>query len=757
MKRFGLQHIYQRFLLTYMSYFLLALLLTVFLHSAATKVIEQYAMDSALSLLDQGRNSIDFQLEQAMGIVDQFAQDYNVQAFLDVKQPMKDADYHALRNLYLKLPYIDMQNSIIDQLLVYYPNSGVIVSPTVVSGQTETVYRRYFQYEAMDWNAWREKVENIDEYGAVWPSHPVTSEGNQMSAVTYIRSILRMYHTDTDGYIVVLVDEESLKQSLDNSLIREGGLTYILDAQGNRIAGVEYGSVADMELDFTQLIQTGTQPDSLLRNDLLVIHTTSNFNGWHYVSVLPKNTLMQPVRSVTYTFLWVLAAGFVLWGAAALIMAKRTSRPIRDIVHLLSAASERKEAPPGNEYDFIRGTIVNLISTNESLTADMEQRQTLVRSAFLDRLLQNGFINADELEQHMQHARMHFTGGWMQVVLLRINGYYGQMTSEMLEEMDNVLVLVRRLLAEQLGDAAHFHQINGNPVILLSAPEPFDTMEEIQRLQTALSQYNILAAFGIGRRCGSATDAWESLDEARLALEATDSRNSIRLFEESPQSNDEYYYPIQTEVRLASLIKLGENAGVTETLQSLTVENFQNRHLSRDKIRLLISEITGTVAKIKDELTELQGEIRSCVDTEMEALGEMPPGKEAFDRSCTLLLSLSSLVAERHELRRQDLRDDMHRYLQENYADPDLCLYSMAKHFNLVEKYFSRFFKEQMGVNFSGCLEQIRMDKARELLDVDSLSVTQIAQAVGYLNMNTFYKAFKRTFGVSPRMYKNGP
>jgi two-component system response regulator YesN len=78
-------------------------------------------------------------------------------------------------------------------------------------------------------------------------------------------------------------------------------------------------------------------------------------------------------------------------------------------------------------------------------------------------------------------------------------------------------------------------------------------------------------------------------------------------------------------------------------------------------------------------------------------------------------------------------------------------LYSVALHFNLAEKYFSRFFKEQVGENFSCYLEKIRMRQAKVLLACKKKTIQEIAEQVGYQNTNTFYKAFKRIYGVSPR------
>ena len=47
------------------------------------------------------------------------------------------------------------------------------------------------------------------------------------------------------------------------------------------------------------------------------------------------------------------------------------------------------------------------------------------------------------------------------------------------------------------------------------------------------------------------------------------------------------------------------------------------------------------------------------------------------------------------------------------------------------------------------------MEKARLLLRDTTATVQEIAEAVGYINANSFYKAYKRCFGEPPLSYRN--
>ena len=97
-----------------------------------------------------------------------------------------------------------------------------------------------------------------------------------------------------------------------------------------------------------------------------------------------------------------------------------------------------------------------------------------------------------------------------------------------------------------------------------------------------------------------------------------------------------------------------------------------------------------------------------------------------------------------------NLMNKIKRYIESNYMDQNLCLYKVSSEFNLSEGYFTHLFKEQTDINFTDYLEKIRLDNAYILLKNPDLNITEIAEMVGYNSAQSFRRAFKRLFGVSP-------
>jgi len=65
-----------------------------------------------------------------------------------------------------------------------------------------------------------------------------------------------------------------------------------------------------------------------------------------------------------------------------------------------------------------------------------------------------------------------------------------------------------------------------------------------------------------------------------------------------------------------------------------------------------------------------------------------------------------------------------------------------------------RIFRNHVGVDFDSWRRQVRLTRAVELL-VAGLSVKQVALGVGYAQPSAFVEAFRRTFGVTPKVWTN--
>ncbi|MFS0838278.1 helix-turn-helix domain-containing protein [Paenibacillus sp. 1P03SA] len=91
--------------------------------------------------------------------------------------------------------------------------------------------------------------------------------------------------------------------------------------------------------------------------------------------------------------------------------------------------------------------------------------------------------------------------------------------------------------------------------------------------------------------------------------------------------------------------------------------------------------------------------------------------------------------------------------LQNKFAD-DISLDQLAARLNLSAAYLSVYIKEKTGANFSEQLNAIRIRRAKELLGGTGLSVQEISVRIGYRNVTSFNRMFKKMTGLPPGEYR---
>lgn len=101
----------------------------------------------------------------------------------------------------------------------------------------------------------------------------------------------------------------------------------------------------------------------------------------------------------------------------------------------------------------------------------------------------------------------------------------------------------------------------------------------------------------------------------------------------------------------------------------------------------------------------------------------------------------------------ENVLDEVLYYIQVNYRE-NLKLESIAPLFGYNSSYLGKMFHKKLGINFNTCLDQVRIEAAKELLAKDDLKVYEIAKQVGYSNVDYFHKKFKKHVGTSPAEYR---
>jgi len=117
-----------------------------------------------------------------------------------------------------------------------------------------------------------------------------------------------------------------------------------------------------------------------------------------------------------------------------------------------------------------------------------------------------------------------------------------------------------------------------------------------------------------------------------------------------------------------------------------------------------------------------------------------------------LFESIKNLLDQKE--RNQEGTVDKLKYIISKNYHKDLDLKKISDIVCLSPKYISRLFKEQTGVTFNQYKLKLRIEEARRLLLETEQNINEISWNVGYHNVESFIRIFKKMEGCTPGEYR---
>lgn len=127
---------------------------------------------------------------------------------------------------------------------------------------------------------------------------------------------------------------------------------------------------------------------------------------------------------------------------------------------------------------------------------------------------------------------------------------------------------------------------------------------------------------------------------------------------------------------------------------------------------------------------------------------------EVIDITEKAIEELEVFIQEKNDGFRKEITQ-VKNYIYHNY-EKSLSAETLAELVYLSPGYLSAVFKEETGVNLNRFIREVRMNKAKELLETTNMKITQIAKKVGFSNNSYFGRSFREFFGCTPESCRRG-
>ena len=209
-----------------------------------------------------------------------------------------------------------------------------------------------------------------------------------------------------------------------------------------------------------------------------------------------------------------------------------------------------------------------------------------------------------------------------------------------------------------------------------------------------------------------------------------------------------YPYPYDLEARI-----LKSTLQQTEPLDEV-LEDYQS-YVKTNKIPLpVFQRMCRNILRQLDELLDKDGS--NLQDIVPKTILKSCSLECAAEEDCVAALTeiLKLVSAHRCKSHDKDVVEQIKRYIEKNLGQ-DIALNVIAKHFFLNASYLSQLFKKSTGTNYLVYVNQLRMEKAKRLLEDEAFLISDISGVVGYTDWRYFSQSFKKYTGLTPSEYRS--
>ncbi len=147
----------------------------------------------------------------------------------------------------------------------------------------------------------------------------------------------------------------------------------------------------------------------------------------------------------------------------------------------------------------------------------------------------------------------------------------------------------------------------------------------------------------------------------------------------------------------------------------------------------------------------------SSLERAVLALTKIQSSERILDRNLLMWKILKDTYDLAHTLeasgRESKWLEELVSYIELHY-DEKLSMDMIQKRFGLTYKYMGKCFKDKTGLTIKAYQKNLRLQRASTLLGETQLSISEIADRIGYGDLFYFSKLFKETYGSSPSFYR---
>ncbi len=554
-----------------------------------------------------------------------------------------------------------------------------------------------------------------------WYRNFITSNKKPMwyiedSSVYYI-SPLPLYGDALDGIVAVKLHKSYISQ---NFLRQSTSSEYygIFDSNTNTPFFVtnsllEESEYLEMLMEETRKREY-TDAFSFTYNDSLISTVKSEYNSWYYVSIEPLSSIRSSLNTVTL-FTIIITIIFTIVGVlVTILLAKISYKPLQKVVE--------------NNYTLIKHNLITKILEQDisvnTLHEDEYQLSGITQGASygfcfsITLHLEESFTPREILELHfglisaLEHDPTIDCHAIFDDKKTVIQGFmlYKEKT-----DFHTLLTVIKNQLYSLV--ESNFSLCLGTEVDL-----SVENIHESYKKELICREYFYLFP-------GKQVITYSGLQIA-----------------ERTNAGEFKHHMIKLEHQIKSLDKKGAEALIHETVE-VFMTNLYSIDFCKNTLRDIVARTVNTVQSLELHAQEIfHGDIRS-------QFKEQKSIQQFSLWIVEILREVMDHIRQQRSAYKPELKLKISKYIQSNISN-QISQEVVAAEFNMRVDTFSKTFKMIFGENYTTYIRKAKIQEAQLHLKTNDLSISQLAEHLGYGNSQYFIRVFKSEVGITPHQYR---
>lgn len=757
-------------LISYICIMLIPILIGSSIYLEAMSTLKKEINRSNEGVMMQVQETIDRRLLELEKLTTEIALNKNLESLMLASEPLNDDEQYLLVNMMKDLRTLKLLNEFVDQVYIYFKKSDKILSQTnVAPGKS---FFAHFRGGAPADGKYLLDSRYIHEYTPIVHDLGVSDETR---AVMYARSLAPDFPDRPGAVLIFLINDSRFLSDISDIPSVSDGYVMILDDEDRVVAATKSGSELyaipyDKLAGNSGVVYTGSASDQKA-----VSYSTSEITGWKYVFITPVQVFLgklEYLKKLTYA---IVALCLLIGGLTTYFFLRRNYGPIHLLLRQASDQYGFAFAPgaDSNEYAFIQAALDSLAAEKNRMRLQLKEQRPAIKANLLVQLLKGRIHRSVPLNESLAALDIHFEPSCFAVMLVSIENL-GKLDTPADEAQYNEKVqLVHFIISNVLEELsrrkhrAYVVEIDNMLACIINGGAK-DSLQENwiaeviggiaeQAREFVLKHLNIHLTIAVSSRKMDMLDLPGAYEEA---LEATEYKvimggGEIIVYDAIRQAVREesilsYYYPMSSEHKLINFITAGDADQAKRMVNEIIQRNLSQPSYSVQQMKCLMAEFIGTLMKSMIETKDGKGQ-----HANVEArIGQLMTCKNIKELQIELCSLLDIICGWNDSGGKNGMIEDVKRFVQEKYKDPNLNINIIGDRFQITPSYLAKQFKNHTGEALLEFIHKTRLEQAKRLLLNGAESIQEISKTVGFSEITTFNRTFKKYEGITPGQYR---